>query len=32
MNTTKIATKDIGNGTSIEIVMLIPNDIPIQTN
>jgi hypothetical protein len=32
MNTPNIATKDIGNGTSMEIVMLMPKDSPIQTN
>jgi hypothetical protein len=32
MNIPNIATKEIGNGTSMEIVMLIPKDIPIQTN
>ena len=32
MNTPNIATKDIGNGIMIEMVMLIPKDIPIQTN
>ena len=25
-----MTTNDIGNGTSIEIVMLMPKDIPIQ--
>jgi hypothetical protein len=32
MNTPKIAAKDIGNGNNIEIVRLIPKDIPIHTN
>lgn len=27
-----MTTNDIGNGTSIEMVMLIPKDIPIQTS
>ena len=30
MNTAIIATRDIGNGTNIEMVMLIPKDIPIH--
>jgi hypothetical protein len=32
MNTPKIAAKDIGNGNKIEIVRLIPKDIPSQPN
>ena len=32
MNTPNITARDIGNGNKIEIVRLIPNDIPSQTN
>ena len=32
MNTPNITAKDIGNGNKKEIVRLIPNDIPSQTN
>ena len=32
MNTPNMTAKDIGNGNKIEIVRLIPNDIPNQTN
>jgi len=32
MNTPNITPKDIGNGNKKEIVRLIPNDIPSQTN
>lgn len=32
MNTPNIAIKDTGKGTSMEIVMLMPNEIPIHTN
>jgi hypothetical protein len=32
MNTPNMTPKDIGNGNKIEIVRLIPKDIPSQTN
>ena len=32
MNTPNITARDIGKGNKIEIVRLIPNDIPSQTN
>jgi hypothetical protein len=32
MNTPKITVKDIGNGNNMEIVRLIPKDIPNHTN
>jgi len=32
MNTPNITAKDIGNSNKKEIVRLIPNDIPSQTN
>jgi hypothetical protein len=32
INTPKIATNDTGKGISIDKVILIPKDIPIQSN
>jgi hypothetical protein len=32
MKTPNITAKDIGNGNNMEIVRLIPKDIPNQTN
>jgi hypothetical protein len=32
MNTPNITAKDIGNGNNMEIVRLIPKDIPSHTN
>ena len=32
MNIPNIAIKDTGKGTNMEIVMLMPNEIPIHTN
>jgi hypothetical protein len=32
MNTPNITAKDIGNGNNMEIVRLIPKDIPNHTN
>lgn len=32
MNTPMIVTNEMGKGSNIEIVMLIPKDIPSQSN